>query len=130
MNIYQIIENSILNPFAEIENNNISELDIKLKNKIELENDIVLVTDLICYYEKNSFNEPDLNKYFSWLIDITFLKFKEYNISNFDCFWGILPKEQDLLYSTLYKVYWLNRWAVNEKKSYRLIILIIFILGY
>lgn len=116
MNIYQIIENSILNPFAEIENNNISELDIKLKNKIELENDIVLVTDLICYYEKNSFNEPDLNKYFSWLIDITFLKFKEYNISNFDCFWGILPKEQDLLYSTLYKVYWLNRWAVNEKK--------------
>lgn len=116
MLLYKIIENSILNPFNNVENKDIHKLDIKFRNEKELENDILLVTDLICYLEKNSFNEPDLQKYFSWLIDVTFFKFQKYDIKNFDYFLGILPKEQASLYSTLHKIYWLNRWAVNERK--------------
>lgn len=117
MNIYKIIENVVIKPFEIVINKNINESNWKIENPKELENDIILVIDLICYAEKNSFNEPNLHKYFAWLINITFFKLKKYDITKFDYFLGILPKEHEELYSTLFKIQWLNQWAVREKKS-------------
>lgn len=117
MKLYKIIENVTIKPFEIVINKNINETDFKIKKPKELENDIILVIDLICYAEKNSFNEPNLHEYFSWLINITFFKLKEYNTTNFDYFWKISPEDQDVLYSTLFKIQWLNQWAVNEKKN-------------
>lgn len=116
MFLYYIIEDTIIKPFKIVINKNISKSDFKIKKPKELENDIILAIDLICYAEKNSFNEPNLHEYFSWLINITFLKFKNYNIAKFDYFWGVLPEDQEALYSTLFKIQWLNQWAAREKK--------------
>lgn len=116
MFLYYIIESAIIKPFKIVINKNISESDFKIKKLKELENDIILVIDLICYTEKNSFNEPNLHEYFSWLINVSFFNFKKYDLANFDYFFGVLPQDQKILYFTLFKLQWLNQWAVNEKK--------------
>ncbi|MBO5435242.1 hypothetical protein J6A31_05415, partial [bacterium] len=116
MKLYKIIENVAIKPFEIVINKNINETNFKITKPKELENDIILVIDLICYTEKNSFNEPNLHEYFSWLINISFFNFKKYDLANFDYFLGVLPQDQKILYFTLFKLQWLNQWAVNEKK--------------
>ena len=116
MKLYKIIENVAIKPFEIVINKNINETNFKITKPKELENDIILVIDLICYTEKNSFNEPNLHEYFSWLINVSFFNFKKYDLSNFDYFFGVLPQDQKILYFTLFKLQWLNQWAVNEKK--------------
>ena len=116
MNLYQMIENVIMNPFTEVVNKDINKENAKFKNIDEIENDIIFVTDLIYYSENNNLNEYKFSDFFSWLIDVTFLKFKEYDSSKLVDFWGLLSKEYEKLYSTLLKIQWLNLWAVNEKK--------------
>lgn len=116
MFLYQMVENSIMNPFVEVINDNIHNENAKFKDSKEIENDITLVIDLIYYSENNNLYEHRLADFFSWLIDVTILKFKEYDTSKLSAFWGLLPEEYDKLYSTLLKIRWLNLWAVNEKK--------------
>lgn len=117
MNLYQIIENVTIDPFETVVNNNIHDVDSTIQVPFELENDSILVIELICYATKNTINEDVLKKYFTWLIDATFHIFNEYDIKNFNNLLGILPKEQETVFSTLLKIQWLNQWAVSEKQS-------------
>ncbi|MCD7878353.1 MAG: hypothetical protein LUG16_00285, partial [Candidatus Gastranaerophilales bacterium] len=116
MTLYQIIENVAINPFEIVVNKNIHDANAVIKVPNEIEKDIELVIDLICYSEKNCFTEPDIAKYFTWLIDVTFLKLKNYNIDKFDHLFCVMPEDSEILFSTLSKIRWLNQWAVNEKK--------------
>lgn len=117
MILYQIIENIIIDPFEVVINKNINEENSEIKVPSELENDGILVVELICHATQNTINYDVLKKYFTWLIDATFHLFNEYDIKRFDSLFGIKPKDQETVYSTLLKIQWLNQWAVNEKKS-------------
>ena len=108
MHLYKIIENGISNPFELIINKDIHESNSQFKSIAELENDITLVIDLICYFEKNTFSEADELNYFIWLINATILKFKNFNTSNYDSLVGLNPNDYKTLFSTLHKVQWLN----------------------
>ena len=117
MHLYKIIENGISNPFELIINKDIHESNSQFKSIAELENDITLVIDLICYFEKNTFSEADELNYFIWLINATILKFKNFNTSNYDSLVGLNPNDYKTLFSTLHKVQWLNQWAVEQKRN-------------
>ncbi len=117
MNLYQIIENVTIDPFETVVNKNIHDAYSTIQVPSELENDSILVIELICYATKNTINEDVLKKYFTWLIDATFHIFNEYDIKKFNNLLGIMPKEQETVFSTLLKIQWLNQWAVSEKQS-------------
>lgn len=115
MSLYYFIENKLITPFNAIINKNIHEDNSKFKNLNELKNDIILVFDIINYLEKHSVKESEIIEYITWLIDVTILKFKNYNINKFDDFFGVESKEYENLFFVLLKIQWLNQWAVNEK---------------
>ena len=117
MILYQIIENITIEPFEVVINKNINGKNSEIKVPSELENDSILVIELIYYATKNTINDDVLKKYFIWLIDATFHLFNEYDIKRFDSLFGIMPKDQEIVFSTLSKIQWLNQCAVNEKKS-------------
>jgi len=116
MALYHYIETKTLEPFKLVINKEINEHGLIIKKDKELENDINLVLDLICYAEKITINEPDLYKYFDWLTNVTFFNFKTFDNEKFDFLFGIKQKYYNGVFCTLYKTQWLNQWAVDYKK--------------
>lgn len=117
MGLYHYIETKTLEPFNLVINKNGPNQGLTIKNNKEFENDINLVLDLICYAEKITINEPDLNKYFEWLKDATLLNFKSFDDKKFDFLFGIKRQYYNSIFCTLYKIQWLNQWAVDNKKT-------------
>lgn len=117
MYLYKIIENVSIDPFESVINKNIHEQDSKIDFAKDFENDVSLIIDLICYATKNTFSEPNLKKYFTWLVDASFHSYKNYNIKKFDSLLGIMPEDQEIMFLVLTKIQWLNQWATNEKKT-------------
>lgn len=117
MGLYHYIETKTLEPFNLVNNKNVPNQGLTIKNNKEFENDINLVLDLICYAEKITINEPDLNKYFEWLKDVTLLNFKSFDDEKFDFLFGIKRQDYNSIFCTLYKIQWLNQWAVDNKKT-------------
>ncbi len=116
MSLYYFIENRLITPFNAILNKDIHEANSTFKKSNELENDIILLIDIIYYFGKDSFKGSELQKYFDWLVDANFLKFKNYDITKFETFARINSEDKENLFSILSKIQWLNQWAVNEKK--------------
>lgn len=116
MALYHYIETKTLEPFKLVINKEINEHGLIIKKDKELENDINLVLDLICYAEKITINEPDLYKYFDWLTNVTFFNFKTFDNEKSDFLFGIKQKYYNSVFCTLYKTQWLNQWAVDYKK--------------
>lgn len=117
MVLYQIIENVTIDPFKIVINKDAHNTDFTIQVPSELENDITLIIDLICYYEKSTHGQIDESNYFIWLINAAIFKLKKINTSEYDPFIGFKPDSYKTLFSTLYKVQWLNQWAVDQKKT-------------
>lgn len=117
MILYQIIENVTIDPFKIVINKNTHNVDFTIQVPSELENDITLIIDLICYFEKSTYSQTDESNYFIWLINATIFKLKNFDTSKYDPFIGLKPDNYKTLFSGLYKVQWLNQWAVDKKKT-------------
>ena len=115
--LYQIIENVTIEPFKTVINKNTHNVDFTIQVPSELENDITLIIDLICYFEKSTYSQTDESNYFIWLINATIFKLKNFDTSKYDPFIGLKPDNYKTLFSGLYKVQWLNQWAVDQKKT-------------
>lgn len=115
--LYKIIENNICNPFELVVNKNIHQENSQFKDIKELENDITLIIDLICYAEKTTSSEANVEKYFNWLTDAAFLNFKNFNIDNYNYFTGFKNEDFTKLFSILSEVQWLNQWIVDNRKT-------------
>ena len=117
MKLYQIIENVTIEPFKTVINKDAHNSVFAIQIPSELENDITLMIDLICYFEKSTYSQADELDYFIWLINAAIFKLKNFDTSKYDPFIGLKPDNYKTLFSALYKVQWLNQWAVDQKKT-------------